>query len=449
MGSHGYAKVRFIGYAIPTAPAMIVPLGDPDRGSAMGGTYLGLADTVADVAGRLGVLRAAVHAARDALPADESDVLNVFVAPEFFWHGPQGPYLHATDAPDPIDHILERAAETFPAVEYPDWVFVLGTAVTAAADDPREVFSRPTTRIRNGVVADLAHRYRQAAADDAAKVFDMIDDYLQWGHAHPVVQVRNRALIVSAVPLGSAGSDFVAHAAATDKVFDSAEDLVLWDATGREDVVTEQMSAHPYVDLSAGDLKRDPFDAHAIVRLGTDVGAATDIAVEICLDHADARLRGAMSRTRWPRGDEGIDLQIVPSCGATLSRPAVAAVAGGYAFNVDGQLAVGDAITPTGAGSVYGVRSAYGNYIDPANPRYRAHTQLAGVVAQAVGDDARSPSSSDAELARLGDDLVTVVPIVPPKTLDTFFAGGPGALHIYGLEAPLPLGPRPAGASRG
>ena len=461
MGSEGFAQVRFIGYAIPTAPAMIVPLGNPDRGSAMGGTYLGLSDTAADVGGRLSVMREAVHAARDALPAGESDVLNVFVAPEFFWHGPEGPYLHATGAPDPVDHILDRLAAEFPPGEYPNWVFVFGTAVTAAADDPREVFSRPTTRVRNGVVADLAHRYRQAAADDAAKVFEMIDDYLQWGHAHPVVQVRNRALILSAAPLGSAGASFTAHAATTDKVFDSAEDLVLWDVMGREDVVTEQMTAHPYVDLSAGDLKRDPFDAHAIVRLGTTGGSgadtavdlagtarevAVDIAVEICLDHDDARLRSAMSRTRWPRRDgivdDGIDIQIVPSCGATLSLGSIASVAGGFAFNVDGQLAAGDSIMPTGSGSVFGVRSAYGNYIDPANPRYRAHTQLAGVLAAAVGDDARSPSSSDAQLARFADDLVTVVPVAAPPTLDTFFAGGPGALHIYGLSAPLPLGPR-------
>ena len=446
MGSEGFAHVRFIGYAIPTAPAMVVPLGNPDRGSAMGGTYLGLADTAADVGGRISVMRAAVHAARDALPAGETDVLNVFVAPEFFWHGPQGPYLHATGAPDPVEHILERLTAEFPPEEYPNWVFVFGTAVTAVADDPREVFSRPTTRVRNGVVADLAHRYRQAAADDAAKVFDMIDDYLQWGHAHPVVQVRNRALIVSATPLGSAGASFAAHTATTDKVFDSAEDLVLWDVTGRDDVVTEQMTAHPYVDLSAGDLKRDPLDAHAILRLGASDGIATDIAVEICLDHDDARLRGAMSRTRWPRddgrADEGIDIQIVPSCGTTLALGSIASAAGGFAFNVDGQVAAGDSILPTGSGSVFGVRSAFGNYIDPANPRYRAHTQLAGVVTAAVGDDGRSPSSTDAQLARFADDIVTVVPVVAPPTLDTFFAGGPGAVHIYGLRAPLPLGPR-------
>ena len=95
----------------------------------------------------------------------------------------------------------------------------------------------------------------------------------------------------------------------------------------------------------------------------------------------------------------------------------------------------------TGSGSVFGVHSAFGNYIDPANPRYRAHTQLAGVVTGAVGDDGRSPSASDAQLARFADDLVTVVPVSAPATLDTFFAGGPGAVHIYGLRAPLPLGP--------
>jgi hypothetical protein len=34
------------------------------------------------------------------------------------------------------------------------------------------------------------------------------------------------------------------------------------------------------------------------------------------------------------------------------------------------------------------------------------------------------------------------VPVVAPPTLDTFFAGGAGAVHIYGLRAPFALGPR-------
>jgi hypothetical protein len=441
MTTPGWHSVRFIGYALPTSPAQLSTLGGPNGGGAFGGTYLGLSDAAADIAGRLGILRSAVETARAALPAGQSGVLNVFVAPEFFWHGPQGPYLHATDGPDPIVHLQERLAEEFSPADYPDWLFVFGTAVSAAADDVREIFSRTTTLVRNGVVADLAHRYRQADGEDAAKIFEVVEDYLQWGHAHPVLQVRNRA-IIQGPDLGTAAGVFAGApaSATTEKYYDAASDFVLWDTTGRDDVVTEQMIAHPYIDLSTGDLKRAPGDPHAILRLAPDAVAPVDVGVEICLDHADARLRRGLPRNRWPRdAGEGVELQIVPSCGAVLAPASVAAAAGGYVFHVDGQSAVGDGVSPSGAGVVYGVRCAFGSYIDPANPRYQAHSQLARVAQAAVGGEAKSPSSAPAVLEHLPADTVSILPLSPRPTHDTFFAGGPGALHVFGLNAPLPL----------
>lgn len=440
MTTPGWHSVRFIGYAIPTSPADLVLLGGAGGGGSMGGTYLGLPDARADMAGRLGVLSTAVEAARAALPAAETGVLNVFCAPEFFWRGPRGPYLYRAGDEDPVESLQHMLAEEFPAEEYADWLFVFGTAVSAEADDPREVFSRPTTLVRNGVVADLAHRFRQADGEDQAKIFEIIGDYLQWGHAHPVLLVRNRALIQGGAALGTPAGPFEGRSASTDKYFDSGEDLVLWDTTGRDDVVTEQMVAHPFIDLSGGDLKRSPSDAHAILRLAPGAARPVDVGVEICLDHADARLRHGLARNRWPHDTgDGLELQIVPSCGAVLSPASIAAAAGGYVFHVDGQSSVGDGVTPTGTGSVFGVRCAFGAYVDPANPRYRAHTQLARVETAASGADARSPSSTDAILERMPAGVVTVVPLRPRSTHDTFFAGGPGALHIYGLETPLPL----------
>ncbi|MFI8593686.1 hypothetical protein ACIGCK_04560 [Microbacterium sp. NPDC078428] len=436
----GWQRVRFVGFAIPTGPAQVAPLGSPSGGGSVGGTYLGLPDAAADIAGRLGVLRAAVRAARDALPAEESGVLNVFVAPEFFWHGPQGPYLYAAGEPDPVDGLIERLAEEFPADEYADWLFVFGTAVSAEADDPREIFARATTLVRNGVVADLARRYRQASGEDQAKIFEIVEDYLQWGHAHPVVQVRNRALVLGGAALGTPTGAFPERLVTTEKSLDSGEDFVLWDTTGRDDVVTEQMVAHAFVDLSGGDLKRRAGDAHAIVRLDPGSECPVDVGVEICLDHADGRLRRGLPRNRWPRdAGEGLELQLVPSCGASLRADAIAAASGGYVFNVDGQHALADDVRPVGAGSVAGVLCAWGNYVAPANPRYRAHTQLARVSRAASGADAKSPSSTVAVLDRLPGDVVSVIAVPPRATLDTFFAGGSGALHVYGLHDPLPL----------
>jgi hypothetical protein len=42
----------------------------------------------------------------------------------------------------------------------------------------------------------------------------------------------------------------------TEKYFDSNADFILYDVTGRTDVVTEQMTAYPQIDLTDGDLKQ-------------------------------------------------------------------------------------------------------------------------------------------------------------------------------------------------
>ncbi len=61
------------------------------------------------------------------------------------------------------------------------------------------------------------------------------------------------------------------------------------------------------IDLSGGDFKAGPHDPFAVFRLDRDT--ALTLGFEICLDHAD-------HRRRWPP-------------------------AGGWAFNVDGEYALG------------------------------------------------------------------------------------------------------------
>jgi hypothetical protein len=54
--------------------------------------------------------------------------------------------------------------------------------------------------------------------------------------------------------------------------------------------------------------------------------------LEICADHAAGRLKNALSSGTKP----AIDIQLVPSAGMSLGPEAIAARAGGYAFNCDG-----------------------------------------------------------------------------------------------------------------
>ena len=138
---------------------------------------------------------------------------------------------------------------------------------------------------------------------------------------------------------------------------------------------------------------------------------------------------------------DGIDLQVIPSCGMKLHPSAVAARTGGWVFNCDGEYPLG-APADAGAGRrnvVEGVDCTFADYVNSDNPVYGAHTQLALVEAGPEQGEPRMPGARDARFAPAPDVAVTVIALDPIAELAGSFAGGPGALHIYGRETPLPL----------
>jgi len=68
----------------------------------------------------------------------------------------------------------------------------------------------------------------------------------------------------------------------TEKYYVSNEDFLLYDTNSSQQVVTEQMTAYPVIDLSAGDSKQTAFDQYAIFRQGINItnAAAMDFGVE-------------------------------------------------------------------------------------------------------------------------------------------------------------------------
>ncbi|WP_440714024.1 hypothetical protein [Gordonia sp. FQ] len=425
----GYEKVRFVGYAVPTTPADIVPVGDPNGRGAVAGTYRAAADLADDIAVRAHALKAAVDAARETLAGAEPGVLNVFVAPEFYWHGPMGPYVHAPDEPDPADLILAELERLFPAEEYPDFLLVLGTAISARIADLDAVLSSASCTVRNDVVRSLGEAWRTADGPLAQVVLDTLVNFIKNCHSYPQVQVRNRSFVLGPGAFDGVTGPLGARAVTTEKYFDSNEDLLLWDVTGRP-VITEQMAAYPILDTSGGDLKTTPRDPYSLFRIGGGPGGeALTVGVEICLDHADRRLRKGVDRSPWPSRGDGLDLHLIPSCGMQLHPPAVAARSGGWAFNCDGQYALGDD---------GGVPCVHADYRDPAWPGYGAHTQLARIETGPRGADQRGTGSHDARFAPAPDVDVTVIEMTAIARFDECFAGGPGAVHIYGRDRPLP-----------
>ncbi len=439
MTTNCYAKCRFIGYAIPTGPnqeKMILS-------KYLVGNYLGNQDVVVDLQARICVLKNAVDTAKQALPQDEDTqtVNNIFLAPEFFFHGALGPYVYSDSDEDPAERALALLAQTFNAQEYPNWTFVFGTMISAKVADIDAVFKTPSVQMRKRLVESLVLN-AEAEFGNARSVTEQILSFtLTDLRANPAVEVRDRALIFSNMGLQVPGKSQTYIKMTSEKYFLSPIDFVLFETTN-QDVVTEEMVAYPHIDLSGGDEKRSAFDSYAIFqqRYGRDnLPNRLTYGVEICLDHDDARLRknlGSYDATN-KKQDGLVNIQLIPSSGSAIVLQSVVADQNGFVFNCDGWCALSDATTPQ-AENVAGVQSVYTNYLSSqTEPQYFAHTQLARVNMPAEG---RDPNFCSADFQVLSATDVLSIAVTEP-TLQTgvfsdYFAGGAGEVHIYGTKQP-------------
>lgn len=437
-----FSKIRFIGYAIPTTPANLVSIGDPNGPGAVSGTYLGNHHFLKDIKNRINIMKMAVDLAKRHLPAEEG-VINLFVAPEFYFHGPRGPYIYQDSNPDPVDQIKKELATTFNPDEYPNWTFFFGSVISSQLQIPEIVLSSNSATTRNSIVQNLSEQWLKSYGPLKDVIFDMLVNFIKVCHSYPNCEVRNRNIIVSNIPIHPPGIDKGTNLMTTEKYFVSNEDFVLYEPSGKP-VITEQMTAYPPIDLSGGDAKQGDFDKYAIFRQScidpANPGNTTvmDYGVEICLDHSDTRLRRNIDNE--PGVIDGIHVQVIPSCGMQIKLSSVAADDNGFVFNCDGQYALNSNVK--GRDVINGVNCLYANYTYSKNSTYKAHTQLARVENQAQGGDPNYPDSS-ATFQELDNGNITVIDASAgaPSYLNEYFAGGPGHVHIYGLNNPYTLYP--------
>lgn len=440
--SNNYSKIRFIGYAIPTTPGNLIPIGNPNGPGAVAGTYLGNPDMKTDIDNRILVLKNAVDIAKNALPSeDPASIINLFVAPEFYFHGVEGPYVYSDTETDPADFVLQKLQETFPASEYPNWTFVFGSAITAQVANLQNVYDSNYAEIRNSVVRNLSENWQKAYGPLQDVVFDMLVNFIKNCHSYPNMEVRNRAMIVSNIALSSSSTNepFESPTMSTEKYFVSNEDFLLYEAsTPPKQVVTEQMTAYPMIDLSGGDLKRSERDQFSVFRQNYGSGNFPnymDFGIEICLDHSDVRLRRNIKNEPWSNpAVDNIHVQIIPSCGMQIVAESVAADKNGFVFNCDGQYNL-DATTTPQANVQSGVNCAYTNYIQ--NSTYSAHTQLATVLQPATGPNPAPDGSNNATFQQMQTTDVVSIPVTATplgNDFGNYFAGGTGQVHIYGAK---------------
>lgn len=446
MSTSNYSTIRFIGYTIPTTPANMVAIGNPNGPGAVAGTYLGNADLATDIAARIAVLKNAVDAAKSQLPQNEApdSVINLFMAPEFFFHGLQGPYVFDTKGNDPVVAMLQELASVFSAADYPNWTFVFGSAITAKVDSIEKIYAANSTTVRNAVVEALSKQWLAAYGPLNGVIFDMLVNFIKNCHAYPSLEVRNRALIISNIPLDTPLAALNTNNMTSEKYYVSNEDFLLYEVSGNPNVVTEQMTTYPYIDLSNGDIKKTAYDKHAIFRQNYGNGNFPnymDFGIEVCLDHSDVRLRRNIDNEPFPAPGNAVHIHLIPSCGMQISQPSVAADTNGFVFNCDGQYALDSSIGQAQQGTLNSVTCIYANYVDADNSNYAGHTQLARVQTPAQGGDPNRSTSSNASFQTLNATDITIVPVAAVPNLDQYFAGGPGQVHIYGLEAPYTLYP--------
>ena len=432
-----YDKIRMIGYAVPTTPGGVISIGDPNGAGAVAGYYLGNDDFTTDISQRIKILKSAVDTAKAKIVESESGIINLFVAPEFYFHSKSGPYIHDNSENDPIIAIKEQLAATFNAKDYPNWMFVCGSVISTQIKDIQQVLTSQSVQSRNKVVATLSEEWQKSFGPLKGVFFDMLVNFIKVCHSYPDCEVRNRSIIINNMSIDSPQGGIATTIMSTEKYYVSNEDFLLYDTKASQQVITEQMTSYPVIDLSAGDSKQNAFDEYAIFRQNINItnAAAMDYAVEICLDHSDTRLRKNINNE--PAPIVAPHVQIIPSCGMQIKAASVAVDKNGFVFNCDGQYALSE--LNKGQAVINEVDSLFANY---SKDDYAAHTQLAHVSEKATGRNPNSPSSTNATFTELNSELVQCFAVEnPPANVGDYFAGGVGQVHIYGLKQPFTLYP--------
>jgi hypothetical protein len=294
---------------------------------------------------------------------------------------------------------------------------------------------------RNSVVKNLSKNWQESYGPLKGVIFDMLVNFIKNCHAYPNCEVRNRSLIVSNAKVSTIDTEVLVNTMTTEKYYCSNEDFLLY-STNESKVITEQMVAYPTIDLSKGDAKQTADDEYAIFNQNGTAGT-TQMAVEICLDHADVRLRRNIDNE--PPSISGINVHLIPSCGMQISSNAIAAKTNGYVFNCDGQYFLNK--HKKGFGDIQKVNSVYANYSAKVKYKeqekpilYGAHTQFARIVTGPVKGNPNANGASNAVTQKqTSTDCLTVHKVKETADFADYFAGGPGEIHIYGGETPFDL----------
>ena len=404
-----FKQVQFIGYAVSTKPAFCATENSVDAGNRK--HYLGDAQNERDIAARINLLAKVVAQAQTAF-AQSRDVLKIFVIPEFFFRGAYGAYngknmeellknelknLLAQHGPDINMAVWGSALLTEQPVDLNNAkikdTYALGDEylhIYEACRDFRTLAGKETPSVRDILfyldeLEDPATRAKEPELDPLAAVMEQM---LRGCDRSAPLTVSNKCLIL----LDGA------RCLTVQKQFKSCVDFVLnyyhdkSQTTRNADCYLQTFVNYPPIAPTTTESKEHDQDQYS-----TFTWENLKVGVEICLDHI---------RKRLSKLENNLDLHIIPSCGAEVTPGCIAAKAGGYVFNCDGDYTLPDAQNGDDA-----------------------HTQLYRV--EKAGDPA---TGAEAVLGkRIAPAQVTAL---KHDGIERLFPKGAGELHVY---APLDI----------
>jgi hypothetical protein len=309
--------------------------------------YLGLDNPLQDIEARCQLMLRAMTTAKSHLPQSSppsGEILTVFLAPEFFFRGKQGAYQI-----DQTHVAIARLQEIASAPEWTDWTFGFGTIV--------------------GVFGD------ETSLQDAVINFALI----QQGGLEEQSSSGSRIVMKEYM----SNIDFIDEASAEGLLLENVRHLkpINLPGPGREQ-------------------QRFDYDGAGIFNLGGLTWAA-----EICLDHT-LQSGGRLIQSPQLPGENEVQVQLIPSCGASIRQVHVVAQTGGYALNVDGQ---------------HGPRSNLEQVIAPAQT-----IPIPPTVSYNVNN---------------GDIVLNDASPPVDVPISELYADGPGKVVIYAPIAPLAVPP--------
>jgi hypothetical protein len=302
-GKRRYVKAACLGYVLSTGAydENKVPAG-PDRERSR------QKDEAVEVGGRVSQLIKAIRSgyseyqgfrAHFHIPDDEDRAtLKIFMAPEFFFRGPYGAYRDIAWSAKILSMLRTETSKP----QYGDWLFVHGTAL----------FSTDKEEKRNGVWV---------------KVGNLLENYALVQKGGPKTSEHHDLIVAKEFP---SHVDFKHPSITNHEWFDPAQTRAkvggretrnIMPEGGRADPIH---GANPSTVLNANTQKVSELVGGTIFTMDGIL-----FGLEVCRDHLIGRLAHSHESGK-------VQIQLVPSCGASIAASSISCINDGIVFNVDG-----------------------------------------------------------------------------------------------------------------